>query len=61
MKLGDLVRDTATGEAVLITSINPVWIDTDGQKHQWDFEVLGDGNKYFIDKDELEVLKKGGH
>ena len=57
MVVGDIVRDTSTGEVVIITMLNPSWFDTvEKQLHTWDFEVMCEGQTYYVDSDDLEVI-----
>ena len=55
--LGKLVQDIGTKELGLIIRKDPIWKDTDGQLHRWDFEVLFDGTTYLVDRDELLFIK----
>jgi hypothetical protein len=57
MNIGDLVRDIDADQIVIIVGKNPEWIDTDDQKHIWDFEVMSrDEGLYFVDIREIEVV-----
>tara|TARA_R110000744_G_scaffold198063_1_gene317267 strand:+ start:764 stop:946 length:183 start_codon:yes stop_codon:yes gene_type:complete len=58
VKVGDLVKDISTGDVVIIIKENPVYIDTDGQHHVWDFEVMCGDSVYSIDKDEIGAINE---
>ena len=52
-----MMEDTSTGEVVIITMLNPSWFDTvEKQLHTWDFEVMCEGQTYYVDSDDLEVI-----
>ena len=51
-----LARDISTKEIVCIISIDPLWKDTDGQLHRWDFEVMGPDGVYYVDTSDIEMI-----
>ena len=57
MKIGELAIDTAIREVVIVVNSDIDWLDTDGQNHHWDFEVMSACGKYFVDKEELEAFE----
>lgn len=55
IRVGDAVVDKVTGELAMVIKEDIVWIDSDGQTHRWDFEILSGNVTSFADSDELEV------
>lgn len=55
IKVGDVVIDKITGEIAVIIKEGVVWTDSDGQVHEWDFEILSGSVTSFADLDELEI------
>ena len=58
MKIGDLVIDTHTKDAVIILSEGVEWKETDGSVCIWDYEVMADFGSYFVDRDEIVPLRE---
>ena len=58
MKIGDLVIDTHTKDAVIILSKGVEGKETDGSVCKWDYEVIADFGSYFVDRDEITPLKE---
>ena len=58
MKVGDLVIDTHTKDAVIILSEGVEWKETDGSVCKWDYEVMADFGSYFVDRDEIVPLRE---
>ena len=58
MKVGDLVIDTHTKDAVIILSKGVEWKETDGFVCKWDYEVMADFGSYFVDQDEIVSLRE---
>ena len=56
MKIGDLVKDTSTGDVVMIAGLKPTYTDHLGDYAVWDFKVLNEGRLYNVDADDLEAL-----
>ena len=56
MKIGDLVKDTSTGDVVMIVGLKPTYTDHLGDYAVWDFKVLNAGRLYNLDVDDLETL-----
>ena len=56
MKIGDLVKDTSTGDVVMIVGLKPTYTDHLGDYAVWDFKVLSEGRLYNVDVDDLEAL-----
>ena len=56
MKIGDLIFDTAARQYGVLTETNPSWTDSSGKTHYWDMKIFSEGQIYFIDKDELELI-----
>ena len=56
MKIGDLVKDTSTGDVVMIVGLKPTYTDHLGDYAVWDFKVLNEGSLYNVDADDLEAL-----
>ena len=56
MKIGDLARDVANDDIVVILTKDP-WVDVDSIL-TWDFEVMSSECIYYADKDELVLIKK---
>ena len=55
--VGKVVYDHAFGRSGLVIRTPANWIDTDGQDHVWDFDILyDDGDLGQADVDELEVV-----
>ena len=57
MKVGDVVKDSATSDIVLIIAEGPIWKDESGKEHCWHFEVMYDNETYYVDDDDLERLE----
>lgn len=54
--VGKIVYDHAFGKSGLVIRTPANWIDTDGQDHTWDFDILyEDGDFGQADVEELEV------
>ena len=55
-KVGDIVKDTVTKQFGTIVRKNITWVDTDGQPHFWDYEImLPDNQLYLADSGELDL------
>ena len=52
--IGDAVKDSANGMFGLVVGLDAKFIDSDGQHHFWDYELLyEDDTVGFADDDEL--------
>ena len=58
MKVGDLVFDWDAGQLGVIITDGVAWLDSDGQQHKWDFELLAEGQILFADSSELKIIQK---
>ena len=62
MKVGDLVRDIHANEMAIIVRKDIVWHPQAGlnQLHRcdWDYEIMMNGQCYFVDADDLEYVQK---
>ena len=59
MKPGDLVIDKLyRPDLGIIIEKNPVWVDSDGQSHYWEYKIAGPAGIWYADEDELELVNE---
>ena len=62
MKVGDLVLDIHTNAMAIIVRKDIAWHPHQGssQYHRcpWDYEIMMNGQCYFVDADDLEYVQK---
>ena len=56
MKVGDLAKDNTTNDIILVVSKNYTWIDQNGLRHCWDFEVMSSDRIYYVDAEEVQEI-----
>jgi hypothetical protein len=59
MKVGDLVRDIHANATAIIVKKDVEWYDrVRKHRYSWDYEIMVDGQCYFVDADDLEYVQK---
>ena len=51
--IGDVVIDVVTNHYAIVVRKDVEWVDTDGQTHTWDYEVMTHNKTSFADEDDL--------
>ena len=59
MKVGDLVRDTQTGDLAVVMEVSPLWYDPEsGVPSKWDYLLHHPQyGRFYVDHDEIEIIR----
>lgn len=57
MNVGDLVRELVTGETGIIIRVKPLVNLSNGVPMIFDYQILSDGNIFYVDADEIEKVQ----
>ena len=56
IEVGSLVLDERTDKTGVVIATDVTWVDTDGQTHMWDYEIMYENGTHFADADEIKVV-----